>query len=148
MGLAEAFGLAPGARVTLDSAPIIYFLEDHPTFAARFAALFEAEAKDELEIVISAITVAEVLAGPLKAENEALANRYRRALSMWSIVPVDAEVATLAARLRVAHGLRLPDALQAATALASGSIALVTHDRDFSRLTGLSVITGGYSGAT
>ena len=142
MGLVEAFGLAPGARVTVDSAPIIYFLEDHPTFAARFAALFEAEANDELEIVISAITVAEVLAGPFKVGNEALANRYRRALSIWSIVPVDAEVATLAARLRVAHGLRLPDALQAATALASGSIALVTHDRDFSRLTGLSVITG------
>jgi predicted nucleic acid-binding protein len=142
MGLTEAFGLAPGARVTVDSAPIIYFLEDHPTFAPRFAALFEAEANGELEIVISATTVAEVLAGPFKAGNEALASRCLRALSIWSIVPVDAEVATLAARLRIAHALRLPDALQAATALHSGSIALVTHDRDFSRLTGLSVITG------
>ena len=142
MGLIEAFGLEAGARVTIDSAPIIYFLEDHPKYASLFAPLFEAHAAHRLEIVISAITLAEVLAGPIKAGNEALASRYRRALSNWEIVPVDAEVATLAARLRIAHGLRLPDALQAATALHSGSTALVTHDRDFSRLTGLRVISG------
>ena len=142
MGLIHAFGLAAGARVTIDSAPIIYFLEDHPKFAPLFAGLFEAQAADQLEIVISAITLAEVLAGPFKAGNEALASRYRRALANWEIVTVDAEVATLAARLRIAHGLRLPDALQAATALHSGSAALVTHDRDFSRLTGLRVISG------
>ncbi|MFN0160604.1 MAG: type II toxin-antitoxin system VapC family toxin [Burkholderiales bacterium] len=128
--------------MTVDSAPIIYFLEDHPRLAARFAPVFEAEAEGALDIVISAITVAEVLAGPLKAGNEALAASYRRALSLWEIVSVDAELAALAARLRIAHGLRLPDALQAATALVSGSAALITHDRDFSRLDSLRVIDG------
>jgi len=47
-----------------------------------------------------------------------------------------------AARLRASLGLRLPDAVQAATALELGAVALVTHDRDFSRLKGLRVISG------
>ncbi len=36
-----------GGTVTVDSAPIIYFLEGHPHFAPRYAPLFErAEAGD------------------------------------------------------------------------------------------------------
>ena len=136
------FGLKAGARVALDSAPLIYFLEDHRTFASRFAPLFEAEAEGGIEVVISAIVLAEVLAGPLKAGNEALANRYRRTMEMWQVVAVDAELAMLAARLRAAHGLRLPDAIHAATAISTGCAALVTHDRDFSRLKGLRVLDG------
>src|SRR3990172_7626033 len=142
MGLSAPYGLKDGARISVDSAPLIYFLEDHRTLAARLAPLFEAEAAGSIEIVVSAIAVAEVLAGPLKAGNEALAGRYRRALAAWQIVPVDVELAILAARLRAAHGLRLPDAIHAATAISTGCAALVTHDRDFSRLKGLRVITG------
>lgn len=48
-----------------------------------------------------------------------------------------------AARLRAGTGLRLPDALQAATAPEAGAAAMVTHDRDCSRLAGLRVIVGG-----
>ncbi|MSQ51313.1 MAG: type II toxin-antitoxin system VapC family toxin [Betaproteobacteria bacterium] len=142
MGLNAPYGLKPGDRVAVDSAPLIYFLEDHRVLAGRFFPLFEAEAAGTIEIVVSAIAVAEVLAGPLKAGNEALANRFRRAMEAWEIVPVDSDLAVLAARLRAAHGLRLPDAIHAATAISRGSAALVTHDRDFSRLKGLRVIDG------
>ena len=68
--------------------------------------------------------------------------RYERALAGFELVPVTAEVAATAARLRATSGLRLPDALQAATAIECGAVALVTHDRDFSRLQGLRVVTG------
>lgn len=123
-----------GSLVTVDSAPIIYFLEDHSRFAARFAPLFEAAAAGDLAIAVSAITVAEVLIGPLAAGNDVLAERYRAALGRWSVVPVTEELAALAARFRVRFRLRLPDAIQLATAVHSGSFALVTHDRDFSRV--------------
>jgi len=140
VGLSVPFGLKEGSRVAVDSPPLIYILDDHRTLAPRFAPLFEAEAAGSLEIVVSSIALAEVLAGPLKAGNEALANRYRRAMEMWQIVPVDADIAVLAARLRALHGLRLPDAIHAATAISSGCAALVTHDRDFARLKGLRII--------
>jgi predicted nucleic acid-binding protein len=55
-------------------------------------------------------------------------------------VPLDADIAETAARLRATLGLKLPDAVQAASALAINAAALVTHDRDFDRLRALRVI--------
>ena len=46
-----------------------------------------------------------------------------------------------AARLRARLGLKLPDAIQAASALAINADALVTHDRDFARVSALRVIS-------
>ncbi len=126
--------LSEGATVTVDSAPIIYFLEDHPRLAARYLPLFDAAARGEIAVVVSAITLAEVVAGPLRAGNEILAAQYHRALQSsrnWRISPVTEEIALLAARIRVTRKLRLPDAIQVATAISTGSVALVTHDIDF-----------------
>ncbi|WP_056180068.1 type II toxin-antitoxin system VapC family toxin [Pseudorhodoferax sp. Leaf267] len=126
----------------VDSAPLIYLLDDHPVLAPQFAGLFEAYEQGALHIAISTMAVAEVLAGPFKHGQDALAKRYEKTLSGFEVVPVSQEIAVTAARLRAGSGLRLPDALQAATALEIGAVALVTHDRDFSRLTGLRVILG------
>jgi hypothetical protein len=53
--------LAQDALVLVDSAPIIYVLEDHPKLAPRFMALFEAHAAGRLRFAITTITIAEVL---------------------------------------------------------------------------------------
>ena len=64
MALDPLSAIPSGAAVVFDSAPIIYFLEDHPGSGARFAALFERVAEGEVSIVTSAIALAEVPAGP------------------------------------------------------------------------------------
>ena len=51
-------------------------------------------------------------------------------------------IAALAAQLRAQYRLRLPDAIQLATALDMGAAAFVTHDRDFSQVTGMKILTG------
>jgi predicted nucleic acid-binding protein len=71
------------ALVLIDSAPIIYVLEDHPTLARRFMPLFEAHAAGQLRFATTTITIAEVLTGPMKAGDEALARRYRAILESW-----------------------------------------------------------------
>jgi len=76
MGVDAAAAIPSGSLVVVDSAPIIYFLEDHRTLAPRFAALFERAAAGDIGIAISAITLAEVLAGPLVAGNEVLAETF------------------------------------------------------------------------
>jgi len=43
--------------------------------------------------------------------------------------------------LRGKYGLKLPDAIQAASALSINADALVTHDRDFAKVRGLRVLT-------
>jgi predicted nucleic acid-binding protein len=128
------------ALVLMDSPPVIYFLEDHPRFAARFAPLFEAQETGRVRFAITPITVAEVLTGPLQAGDDALADRYRAIFSTWQPVALDLDIAERAARLRAAYRLKLPDAMQAASALATGAAALATHDRDFSRLDSIRVL--------
>ena len=133
-------GLPVGGTVTMDTAPLIYYLEDHPDFADRYAPVFDAAANGTLRIAVSAVTLAEVLAGPLKAGNEILAARYRAMLSP-RIVPVTEEIAALAARFRAAYRLRLPNAIQVATAVVTGSVALVTRDADFSQVREIRVVS-------
>ncbi|MDD2892732.1 MAG: PIN domain-containing protein [Halothiobacillaceae bacterium] len=136
-------GLPAGSTVFVDTAPFIYVLESHPQFADLFAGLFEAAENGSFSIVLSTITLAEVLTGPHKAGLTALAKRYEIALCQYEVIPVSVSIAALAAQLRVQHRLKLPDALQLATALETGANAFVTHDRDFSGVTALPVLTGG-----
>lgn len=135
-------GLREGDLVLVDTAPLIHLLEDHPRFAPVFVGLFEAFEQGQIQIAVSTISLAELLVGPLKRGEDALARRYERALAGFELLSVSPEIAATAARLRAKHGLRLADALQAATAVEHDAAALVTHDRDFSGLKGLRVLMG------
>jgi predicted nucleic acid-binding protein len=128
------------ALVLVDSAPIIYFLEGHSKYADLFRPLFAAHAEGRIRLAVTTVTIAEVLAGPLRAGNEALVRRYRMLLETWQVVTLDADIAESAARLRATLGLKLPDAVQAASAIAIGAVALATHDRDFSRVDSLKIL--------
>ena len=97
-----------------------------------------AEAAD-YELIITTVTLAEVLTGPLRTGNEKLAQDYRNALTAsptWRLVELTADIAHRAARIRARSRIRLPDAIQVATALETSSMALITHDRDFLSLDG------------
>ena len=135
--------LTEGCTVTVDTAPIIYMLDGNETFAPHYRPLFTAVEQGLLDAVVSTITIAEVLAGPLGSGDEILAARYLDVLTRspgWTVWDLTTEVAETAARVRVQTRLRLPDAVQVATALASGSAALVTHDRDFETVEGMRVL--------
>jgi predicted nucleic acid-binding protein len=129
------------ALLLLDSAPIICVLEGDPILGSRFRPIFEAHAAGRLRFAVTTITVAEVLTGPLLAADDSLASRYRAILGTWQPVALDLDIAESAARLRASLRLKLADAVQAASALAINATALVTHDRDFSRVTSLRVIS-------
>jgi predicted nucleic acid-binding protein len=136
----DAGAMPDGALVLVDSAPIIYTLEANAKYAGRFALLFERHASGEIALAITTVTIAEVLTGPLRVGEEALAKRYRAVLEAWQVVDLTCDIAESAARLRGKYGLRLPDAIQAASALAINADALVTHDRDFTQVRGLRVL--------
>ena len=127
-------GLPANALVLVDTAPIIYVLEDHPRFAQRFRPLFEAYEAGALRLAVTTVTIAEVLTGPEQARDHVLASQYCEVLQSWNVVALDFAIARRAAELRAVCRLKLPDAVQATSALAIGADALVTHDRDFSRL--------------
>lgn len=136
-------GLGEHPVLLVDTAPIIYWLEGHPRFSERFAPVFSAAECGAASIVISTVTLAEVLAGPLRTGNELLTAQYREALTRslgWQVLSLDVDTAVEAARVRTAYRLRLPDAIQVATAIRAGATALVTHDRALRRVRGLRVV--------
>src|SRR3984893_10305735 len=129
------------ALLLVDSSPIICFLENHQKLALHFEPLFEAHGTGRLRFAVTTITIAEVLTGPLQAGDDALAQRYRAILESWQPIALDVDIAESAARLRASLRLKLADAVQAASALAINAAALVTHDRDFSRVHSLRIIS-------
>lgn len=143
MGLIDASVIEDGGLVTVDSAPIIYLLDGNSKFTPHFMPIFQDIEKGRIRAVISSVTIAEVLSGPLKQGNEVLADRYYRALTSgegWTVHDLNSEISFLSARIRVQYRLKLPDAIQIATAIDSGSSALVTHDRDFKEMDEIPVL--------
>ena len=133
------------AVVTIDTAPIIFLLEDNQEFLPHYLPLFEKIEAGEYRAVISVITLAEILAGPLKHDNEIMADRYYSALTAHANIRVkemDTELSFMAARIRTRYNLKLPDAIQVATAILTGSSALITHDRDFSTVSEIHILSG------
>jgi predicted nucleic acid-binding protein len=133
MGPLDLSGLTPPALLLLDTNPIVYWLEGH-ALTDRFQPIFEKYAAGEVQFAITTVTIAEVLAGPLRAGDEALTARYRGILESWRVIDLTAAVAERAARLRATLRLKPADAVQAASAFAIHADALVTYDRDFERL--------------
>ena len=140
MGAVDLSGLTENALLLVDSAPIIYVFEDRAELASRFQPLFEAQAAGRFRFAVTTITIAEVLTGPLSVGNDVLARHYRKILESWQVVALDVNIAEGAAAVRASLRLKLADAIQVASALAINADALVTHDRDFSRVKGLRVI--------
>ena len=132
-----------GKLVGLDTAPFIYLIEDHPSYAPHLVALFEAAEQGRVRIVTSVVTLAEVLVRPLRERQADLVAEYRDIL-LGSLcvetLPVSAAIAERAAELRATHGLRTPDAIQLATAMDAGAVAFLTNDTRLRMVAGLEVL--------
>jgi len=139
MGALDLSGLPANALLIVDSAPIIYVLEKRE-LAARFWPVFELHDSGAVRLAVTTVAILEVLAGPFAKGDEALAQRYRDMLESWQVVVLDRAIAEDGARLRASLRLKLADSIQLASAFAINADALVTHDRDFSRVKGLRII--------
>jgi predicted nucleic acid-binding protein len=59
-------------RLAVDTAPIIYFIEENPKYLTLMDEVFERIATGSLTAITSAITLTEVLTHPLRLGNEEL----------------------------------------------------------------------------
>lgn len=136
MGVTLAERIPDGAVVLIDTNPIIYWFEGSE-LAVPFESVFADIQAGRIDALVTPITVAEVVTGPLRAGKDALAERYRQAITAsngFRVFDTNADIAMLAARLRLRHGLKLPDAIQLATAVHTGCFAVISRDRDVSRV--------------
>ena len=128
------------ARLGIDTALIIYFIEAHPLYEAIVTPIFKLIADRRLTGITSTITLTEVLVQPFISANMRLQQEYRDILLYspdFEVIPIDVNVAERTAELRARYGLRTPDALQIAAALSSDCEAFVTNDSKLQRVTEL-----------
>jgi predicted nucleic acid-binding protein len=130
-----------GKTIALDTAPLIYCVEENPHFLELVRPFFGALEADEFKAMTSTLTITETLVKPLRHGLRELAHAFHGLLAEHvEIMPVTAEIAEGAAKLRADHGPRIPDAIQVATAVTHKTDFFLTNDARLGRLNQLEVL--------
>lgn len=130
-------------RLGVDSAPIIYFIEQHSRYIELLDAVFERIDSGVFVGVSSVITLTEVLTLPIKQGDTRLENSYVELLlhaANFTTAPIEPAIAIRAAALRARYGIRTPDAVQLACAIEHGCQAFLTNDRGLRSVSEIQVI--------
>ena len=127
-----------------DASALIYLVEGKEPFASNVRKQLAAATRTHADLgaAVSRLSWLECRVGPMRAnDNTTLAmfdQFFARPDLVW--VELSRDVVELAAAIRVKHGLRTPDALQAACCLQLGPDHLfLTGDGGFRRVGGLKV---------
>ena len=130
-------------RIALDTSVFIYQLEANPRYLGLTDPVFAWLERPGHAAVTSTITMTELLVPAYRSGAEQQVNDFYALLSIYPnldwIAP-SLEIADIAARIRAAHRLRTPDALQAATAMHAQATGLITNDPVFERVEGLEAL--------
>jgi predicted nucleic acid-binding protein len=124
-------------RIAIDTSVFIYQLEANPRYVTLTDSVFSWLERSGHEAVTSTITMTELLVPSYREKDEHQIDAFYGLLSSYPnlrwIAP-DLRMADCAAKLRAQHGMRTPDALQAATAIDAQATAMITNDPVFARV--------------
>ena len=131
-------------RLFLDTAPVIYFVEQHPEYFHLSLEVFEQLQNTSLIGVVSPITLAECLVQPYRLKQTELQQEFIELMTENDNIEfvgfINETIAIEAAQIRSRYNLQLPDALQIAVALNAKCEAFLTNDLTFKRITELRVL--------
>ena len=122
--------------ICFDTTPLIYYFEKEEPYHSLTVEIFDAVANERLIGFLSMISVTEFVVKPFSDGKVADVSTFKQFVSPLPIhvVPPTYDIAEKAGQLRAAYRLKTPDALIAATALATGCDALITNDKDLRKL--------------
>jgi predicted nucleic acid-binding protein len=124
-------------RVALDTSVFIYQLEANRRYVVLTDDIFAWVERPDHAAFTSTITMTELLVQPYRDADEQRLNEFYSLLSTYpnlNWIAPDLGIADTAARIRAAHRLRTPDALQAACAIQAQATGLITNDPVFERV--------------
>ena len=136
--------------VAIDTAILIYFIEEEPQYLSHILPLFEEADAGDRVLVTSELSLLEVLVVPYRVGNRHLAERYEALLTRGRgirMVPLTHDQLRAAAQLRATSGVKTPDALQVVAAIGAGCQTFVTNDRRLPQVPGLRVVQASSYGA-
>lgn len=121
-----------GSSVYFDTAPIIYFLENHPQWYGRLESFLYEGIQQEFKFVTSVITNIEYLVVPTRNLNLVAINNYwdfLRSLDV-QVLQIDREIAGVAVGLRAKYAsLKTADAVQLAASLHASCDIFLSNDK-------------------
>lgn len=132
-----------GQRICIDTAPMIYFIEEHAKYQDIIRPVFVEIDSGNIEAITSTITLLEVLVLPLRTGNEALAEKYREILLSsegLTTFEIFHEVSEMASRLRAKYSMKTPDAIQIAVGTLYGATRFLTNDPDLRRVSEIKMV--------
>lgn len=132
-----------GQIVGLDTAPLIFFIEQNLLYIDLIRPFFQAVDRGDINVVTSTVTLLEVLVQPIRHNDEGLAYRYNDILlssTNISTETVTSSIAQHAAELRAMYSLKSVDAIQLSTALSRNATVFLTNDRDFGDIPGIKIL--------
>jgi len=126
--------IAECKRLLLDTNVIIYFLQGINPYDSVLNQLFHFIEEGKFQAVISVITEAELLVGPIKKDDIEALSRIKLLLHEFpnlKVIPVSRQISQLAASFRAETNLALPDALIIATAKETGCDLIIGNDQSW-----------------
>ncbi|HEY3973180.1 MAG TPA: PIN domain-containing protein [Candidatus Sulfotelmatobacter sp.] len=120
------------SRIYWDSMLFIYWLDDNPHFAKRVASIHARMSDRKDQLITSAVTVGEVLAGVYRKGPTSRVDEVRNALLglLSEVVPFTADTADHYARIRGSMKIASPDAIHLACAASANTDLFLTNDKN------------------
>jgi predicted nucleic acid-binding protein len=140
MGLLSAI---QGDRIYLDTNVWIYAVESYPAFLRELTDFFQRVDQNQYVAITSELSLAETLVKPIKDNDQARQVAYKKAIvnrKNVSVIPILRELLIDAAQVRAETGLKLPDAIHAATAVQARCTTFITNDAQLKKLSNLHVV--------
>ena len=135
--------LKSGDIIFLDTAPFIYFFEQHPDYFSALELFFNQLYETSAQAITSIISYIELTTQPARQGKKQLVRKYRDYLTNSeniSLFPLDINIADHVVELRSQYQFRTPDAIQLGTAVACGADYIITNDKTWQRFEKIRVI--------
>ena len=131
-----------GKVIGIDTALFIYLLEENERYIKKVERIFSMLEHGRMRGVFSVVGLIEILTGPKKQKNYALASHYREIITHFphlTIVGINEQIVEVASDLRARYSIATPDAIHIATAIDSGADAFITNDKALKKIKEISI---------
>ena len=125
-------------RYYLDSAPVIYLVEQAQPYATAVRGKLSAQG---LTLITSELTRLECRVKPLRNSDAALLQDFDDYFgnSIAEIIPLTRDVIDRATEIRAQFNFKTPDSIHLAAAVVSNSDVFLTNDHRLNRFTGIAI---------
>lgn len=123
--------------VGIDTVIFIYLLEENPLHIKKVQLIFSDIERGKSQGIFSVIGLIELLTGPKKQGDYALASQYRDVVTQFphlTLFGINEHIVELSSELRARYGIATPDAIHLATAIDAGARSFITNDKALKKI--------------